>query len=96
MNNEVLEKYLSKMIGRVFKILPLKEKGVDTLEKYIESLSREALGLSKVIDCKGLSVEISSKLRGIDCDCHETLREDVFSVITLINKLIDNVKEEKL
>ena len=71
MNNQVmlsgeqLDAYLSKLIGRMFKIIPMNEECVSTLESYVESLAREILGNSKLFLADEL-IAVSGTLMGLD------------------------------
>lgn len=50
----MITNYMSALIGRVYKILPLWEEQSDTVGKYIHSLQLELLGL------KNLSKDVST------------------------------------
>lgn len=72
------------MIGKVFKIIYLKEEDCKTLDIYIKSLSRKFIGISKMYYRKE-SLSIVNILNGIELDDHKTLRSDVFEIIDVIN-----------
>lgn len=43
--NVRLARYMSALVGRIFKILPLWEEGSETLGEYMKSLQLELIGL---------------------------------------------------
>ena len=80
-------------IGQFFKILPLKEDASPTLQKYIEALLREMLGMKSLM-AEWHEDEHYLSLLGIlqyfadhpECDV-ETVRSDVFKAIGIIRRL---------
>lgn len=42
--DEILEVYLQKLVGRIFKILPMREEECETLQVYLNSLMIELIG----------------------------------------------------
>lgn len=92
-SNDTLSQYFDRMVGRLYKILPLKETGEDTIHDYLESLMVEMTGADILA---GLSdqpyyvsiVSIVAYLnRRIDrCDTRKVKRE-VFKAINLCKKL---------
>ena len=47
--DKVVQKYLKALIGQFYKILPIKESGEPSLDKYMESLQREMIGCQSLI-----------------------------------------------
>ncbi len=47
--DELYESYLDSLVGRFYKILPLKEEGSETLNIYIESFMSELVGSRKLV-----------------------------------------------
>lgn len=82
-DNEQIISYLSRLINRVFKIIPMNEEKVDTLSEYVESLVREMIGNSKLFYGEDLML-ICGTLEGIDYSNHKHLKSDVFKVIDII------------
>ncbi|MCY9758366.1 hypothetical protein M5X00_29550 [Paenibacillus alvei] len=82
---------MSKLIGRVFKIIPMNEEQVSTLEAYVDSLLREIVGNSKVFLGEEL-LSVCGTLNGLDYNDHRLLKSDVFKAIELIDKARERVK----
>lgn len=90
--NEMVNKYLSSLIGQFYKILPIKESGEPSLGKYMDSLQREMIG------CKDLIVALNNdelylSLLAIlqylienDCDTG-IVKTEVFKAINICKKL---------
>lgn len=90
--NEMIGRYLESLIGRFYKILPLKEDGEPSLVKYMESLQREMLGckwLLPVIEYDELYLGLISTLQYlIDVDCEvDIVKSEVFKAIGVCKKL---------
>lgn len=85
-DKDLVVKHFNKMIGKVFKIMHLKEEESSTLDFYIKSLSRKFFGSSKIYFTEE-SLFIVGILNGIDIDNHETLRSDVFEIINIIEHI---------
>lgn len=85
-DKEFVIKHFDKMIGKVFKILHLKEENSPTIDFYIKSLSRKFFGSSKIYFTEE-NLFIVGILNGIDFDNHETLRSDVFEIINVIEHI---------
>ena len=49
LSNQSMKNYFNFLVGKVFKIMPLKESGCETLTKYLESLHRELIGNSNLL-----------------------------------------------
>jgi hypothetical protein len=90
-DNEYIYSYLTKLTGRVFKILPMQEEGCETLESYVDSLVREIIGNSRIFMGEEMLI-ISGTLKGIDFNNHESLRSDVFKITNMIDKIKERVK----
>lgn len=86
-NDDVKSQYDS-MIGKVFKVLHLKEEGCETLDKYVDSLSRKFFGASRLY-FREENLSVVHILSGMDIDSHSLLRSDVFEII----KIIESIKE---
>lgn len=80
-----LDAYLTKLIGRIFKIIPMNEERVGTLDTYVDSLLREILGNAKLFLGEEL-LSVSGTLNGLDYKNHKSLKSDVFKAIELIEK----------
>lgn len=92
MSVELLDQYLSKLIGRFYKILPLRESKENTLNQYLLSLQREMLGCSSLIralefDDRYLTL-LSVLQYHIDNEADiATVRSDIFKSISILKQL---------
>lgn len=85
------ENYFDVLINRLYKILPLKEEGSLTVDKYIESLLSELTGGQDVIlliheDGQYLSV-INSLEFIRTCENISVCRREIFKCIRIVEKL---------
>ena len=78
-----IDVYLTRLIGRVFKIIPMNEEGCKTLDLYIDSLVREIFSNSFILQSDEL-LEICGTLKGINFESHKLMKSDVFKTIDLI------------
>lgn len=95
---ELFQNYMKTIINQFYKILPLKEENVPTLNTYIESFQGELLSCKKLV----LKLENDSMyfrlllvlqfLLENDCEL-EVVKREVFKAINLCKKL--TVKYEK-
>lgn len=85
-----IDAYLAKLIGRVFKIIPMSEENCKTLDSYIDSLVRELIGNSNIFLGEELLV-VCGTLKGLNFESHKQLKSDIFKVIDLIAKAKDRV-----
>lgn len=46
--DKALESYLQSLINKVYKVLPMKEEGCETLDAYLLSLENELIGCYKL------------------------------------------------
>lgn len=89
---EELYAYLGRLIGRVYKILPMCEDGSQTLDVYLQSLLRELLGCEQLAESlkeDGRFVSFLSILQLL-CNSHgdiRLVRSDVFHAISLLKQL---------
>lgn len=91
---------LDDYVNKVFKILPMREEGCKTLDKYIASLLREFIGNHSLV--KGLQYEpeflsligILENLAMNDVS-FEVFRSDVFKSIAIIKKMQMNLGEDR-
>lgn len=91
LDSKQIDGYLSKLIGRVFKIIPMSEEECETLDSYVDSLVREILGNSKIFLGDEL-FSICGTLKGLNFDSHKQLKSDIFKAIALIDKTKERVK----
>lgn len=92
LHDAVVHNYLKSLIGQFFKILPIKESGEPSLNKYIESLQREMMGCESLITTlkhDGSYLSLLSILQHlIESDCSvEIVKCEVFKAISILKKL---------
>lgn len=92
LNNAAVNRGLSSLINKFYKILPLRENEEPTLKQYMRGLQRELLGgasLLPALSDDGQFLAILSILQFmIDNDCDvDTVRSDVFKVINMLKRL---------
>lgn len=49
LSNQSMSNYFNFLVGKLFKIMPLKESGCETLDKYLRSLQKELIGNSQLL-----------------------------------------------
>ena len=93
--------YMRYLVGRFFKILPIKESGEDTLDIYIDSLQSELLGCRKLIvtiqdDPEFLSLLSILQYMKDNPQCTvKNVRREVFRAISICNRLKSAYSEEE-
>ena len=95
MSSRMVSGYFNILIGRIFKILPLREKNEPALGLYIRGLQRELTGMGDYIpELRNDSVVLSIlSILQVYADCPESpvadLRRDVFGAVNLCGRLRD-------
>lgn len=89
---EMWEDYFEKLVGKVFKILPMKEKEFETLPEYLSSLLLELHGnksLIQVIQHDGDFLSLISTLEYFveNDDDVGIYKREVFKCISIVKKL---------
>jgi hypothetical protein len=98
--NEVVENYLSALVNRFFKILPIREAEDATLPIYIQSLQSEMMGCKVFVEELGNTPEFLSLLSILqflrdNSDCPvKTVKREVFKAINICGKLKKNYSQE--
>ena len=98
------QEYLKKLIGRVYKIIPLKEEDSKYVDVYIKGLVEELISnarLMRAFNYDSRIMIVSSTLKSmIYCNNHSEYKSAVFKCIKYIEQLIDivrgDVNEERL
>ena len=91
-NDAMFAKKLGCLVNQFYKILPIKESGEPSLDRYLESLQREMLGLKALIaaldnDAQYLTLlSIVEYIRMNDCDV-AAVKSDVFRAINIIKRM---------
>ena len=99
--DKVVQKYLKALIGQFYKILPIKESGEPSLNKYMQSLQREMLGCQNLIIALNndeLFLSLLAVLQYLienDCDT-STVKCEVFKAINICKKLQKKYSIEEL
>lgn len=92
LSKKSLENYYSFLIGKFYKILPLREQGCQTLKSYLTSLSNELIGHSWLLNDLKYEPMFISLLNILqffiheDCDI-KTYKSEVFRAIRLIQDI---------
>ena len=88
-----MSNYLRSLVNRLFKILPIREQGDDSLTIYVRSLQMELLGSKELIkdfqnDATFLTILSILQYLIDNPNCSvKTVRREVFHTISLCNKL---------
>lgn len=90
-----LQNYYGFLIGKVYKILPMKEQNNQDLSKYLESLQHEVIGNMKLLDdlkYDGYFIALLNKIQFLISSnyTHEECRATVFECIDLVKKISKN------
>lgn len=91
--------YLDRVVGRLYKILPLKESGEVTINEYLDGLKSELIGVEDFCDLHGSPMFISvigivSYLAGDIDNCEvKKVKREVFRAINLCKRVADNYRE---
>ena len=94
-DNKALIEYFEILIGKSFKILPMFEKEVESLPKYLDYLMIEVAGGNELLLNNGVFLELLANLESLSMiKDHKTLRAQVFKSTNLCSKIIENLKGE--
>lgn len=89
--DDVYHNYLERLIGRFYKILPMKEEQSPTIVKYISSLQFELTGGKDVMESlnnDGRFLSLINTLEGLlNCDDVRVCKREVFKCIRTIEDL---------
>lgn len=85
--------FFDKLVNGFFKILPIREKGEDSLPIYMRSLQTEVLGCGELIHCLNEDarfLRLASTLQYLidhpECDV-QTVKREVFKSIRICEQL---------
>jgi hypothetical protein len=101
-NEKTYRIYLIDLKDDVFKVLPLYEEKSETFIEYLDSLLFELYGLEFVIEglphgiwyVKTLSILEEIFHLEMDWENHKRVKKEVFSLLRLIDKQINQLKGE--
>lgn len=89
--DEMLVGYVDRMMSQVFKMLPMKQYGVETLPKHMEATLREFVGIKDVVyklrDNSEFLAIIGTLESALSQDDFKTFRSDILKTTNLIEKL---------
>jgi len=90
--NPYFGNYFKFLIGRVWKILPMTEKGNKDLKKYMESLQIEIIGNMNLVEelkYDGYFITLLNKIEYLIHEnyTHDVCRKTVFECIDVIEKI---------
>lgn len=94
-NNEVLVDYFKALINRIFKILPLRQEHILTLDRYVDNLIMELGGGEVILLNQGIYIELINNLEVF----HELvevrdIKRQVFKCIDICKKIINKFEKE--
>jgi hypothetical protein len=93
--NELLVAYVDGLVGKVWKILPMKDSKSDTIDKYLNGLLRELVGNKELVFELRNNQDFLSILGSLESlimeDERSIYRSDVFKIITLIKRIKESL-----
>lgn len=90
--NEMFNNYLKYLVGKLFKVLPMKESGVKSLNTYLRSLQIEFIGSTELIGNIKNDAEFLSLLNTIQFLIdnnydNKTCKREVFKCISILKNI---------
>lgn len=98
--NEVIVASLKRLVGKVYKILPMREEKCETLDEYVGNLLRELINHKELVESLKYEEELMSlinTLEGLKDNELEfsVFRSDVLKSLGIIKKMIGNIEGGK-
>ncbi len=92
---DILVKYFERLIGRIFKILPISEERADTLNEYIEYILIEISGGDRLLIHDIKLLELMCNLESLLWiqDDKKQFRSQIFKCMKICDGIIVQVKE---
>ena len=91
MNKQIEYEYYSKLMGRVWKLIPMREEASYTLCSYIKRLQREVTALTEISSCANSNpdvITLACLINGISSTIDfEVYKSDVLRCCNIIEKL---------
>ena len=96
--NEVCYNFFTRLVDKLFKIIPLKESKSNTVDSYIQDLIYELLGnnaIFEMTECNPKILDIICVLESVKNENmkHSEYRRNIFKCITIAEQLKDMVCE---
>jgi len=90
--NEIFNNYLKYLVGKLFKVLPMKEQEVSSLNTYLRSLQIELIGSTELIGMLKYDAEFLSLMNTIQFLIENnfdnaTCKREVFRCISILKNL---------
>lgn len=90
--DELFGNYLNFLVGKIYKILCMREENSDTLSKYMQSLQRELAGNQKLIVALRYDSDFLSLMSKIEFLVYNeadlpTYKKDIFDCISLVKRM---------
>lgn len=98
--DEQIRAYNKRLIGHIFKILPMTEEASATIPEYVSSLGREIAGYGYAIssdeDVAVLVASLLARLSFLANDTYgiSTCRKEVFKCINIVKELEEHLLKE--
>ena len=87
LNTENIKPYLNLLVNKIYKLLPLKEEGLDW-KKYLESILIELSGLSRITGTTPTLLCLLSKLESLyELDSFALYRKTIFECLNLVDEI---------
>lgn len=94
LHEEDIIEYLNRLVGRIWKLLPLYEEDYNSFAKNHKSLMNELCGGEKIVLYCGFYVELINKLEALTLvNEHAYVKKYVRECIDLVNTLKEKVGE---
>lgn len=93
LENDSIKENLSRIVGQIFKLLPMREEGKDWI-KPLDTLLIELSGLTLFIPGQSKLISLISKLAGIkeNPEDFSLFRRTIFETCGLANELKDSIE----
>lgn len=98
--DEQIRAYSKRLIGHIFKILPMMEECSTTISEYVSSLGREVQGYAYAIstddDITSLATSLLARLSYLANDSYSlsTCKKEVFKCINIVKEIEEHLLKE--
>jgi hypothetical protein len=95
-DNMKLDKYCDRLVGRVYKLLCIREEDAQNAKKYLESFLVELKGASKYFGNNSYFASLIFSLEGIrDVTDYNLYKRKIFECINIVNKIKKELDESQ-